>query len=150
MPSGSTQLKSASSIFSAAARLPDASAAVTASSAFTTSLCAAGVCARNAVAWMPPNTSAIANSLFMEPPVDTSAYATRMSAVLDRFLRYVQYDTQADETSASYPSTPKQLTLLRDLAAELKALGVADAAMDAHGYVTATVPATSRKKVPAI
>jgi len=73
-----------------------------------------------------------------------------MSAVLDRFVKYVQYDTQADETSLSYPSTQKQLTLLRDLAAELKALGLPDAAMDAHGYVTATIPATSRKTVPAI
>ena len=73
-----------------------------------------------------------------------------MGAVLDRFLRYVQYDTQADETSVSYPSTQKQLILLRDLAAELKALGLDDTAMDAHGYVTATVPATSRKRVPTI
>src|SRR5436309_11557271 len=73
-----------------------------------------------------------------------------MASVLDRFLRYVQYDTQADETSLTYPSTAKQLTLLRDLAAELRSLGLADAAMDEHGYVTATVPATSRKTVPAI
>ena len=73
-----------------------------------------------------------------------------MSAVLDRFLRYVQYDTQSDENSATYPSTGKQLVLLRDLAAELKTLGLRDAVMDEHGYVTATVPATSRKKVQAI
>jgi tripeptide aminopeptidase len=73
-----------------------------------------------------------------------------MSAVLERFLRYVQYDTQADEKSLTYPSTAKQLTLLRDLAGELRALGLADAAMDAHGYVTATIPATSSKNVPSI
>ncbi len=73
-----------------------------------------------------------------------------MSAVLDRFIRYVQYDTQADESSTSYPSTDKQLVLLRDLAAELRELGLHDAAIDAHGYVTATVPPTSRKRVPAI
>ena len=40
-----------------------------------------------------------------------------MSAVLDRFLRYVRYDTQSDERSATYPSTETQLILLRDLAA---------------------------------
>ncbi len=42
-----------------------------------------------------------------------------MSAVLERFLRYVKYDTQADENSPTYPSTSKQLVLLRDLAEEL-------------------------------
>ena len=73
-----------------------------------------------------------------------------MSAVLDRFLRYVQYDTQSDENSATYPSTNRQLVLLNDLADELRGLGLTDAAMDEHGYVTATIPATSRKHVPAI
>ena len=74
-----------------------------------------------------------------------------MSGVLERFLRYVQYDTQADEASQTFPSTEKQLVLLRDLAHELRSLGVADAAIDSHGYVTATVPATSSKSgVPVI
>jgi tripeptide aminopeptidase len=68
-----------------------------------------------------------------------------MSAVLTRFLRYVQYDTQSDEASSTYPSTEQQLVLLRDLAEELRLLGIADAAIDQHGYVTATVPATSTK-----
>src|SRR5688572_10661715 len=68
-----------------------------------------------------------------------------MTSVLDRFLRYVTYDTQSDETSDTYPSTAKQLVLLRDLAAELKTLGLADAAVDRYGYVTATIPATSAK-----
>src|SRR5438874_6488166 len=70
--------------------------------------------------------------------------------VLERFLRYVKYDTQADETSTTYPSTGTQLVLLRDLADELRALGLRDAAMDDHGYVTATVPPTSSKRVPTI
>jgi len=71
-------------------------------------------------------------------------------SVLERFLRYVQYDTQSDENSATYPSTSKQLVLLRDLASELRTIGLADAAIDEHGYVTATVPSTSGKAVPAI
>ncbi len=65
-----------------------------------------------------------------------------MTTVLDRFLRYVRYDTQSEEQSASYPSTSKQLVLLRDLAAELRRSGAADADVDAYGYVTATIPAT--------
>ncbi len=74
-----------------------------------------------------------------------------MSAVLERFLRYVRYDTQADESSDTYPSTPTQLLLLRELARELETLGAADVRMDDHGYVTATVPATSAKAdIPAI
>ena len=73
-----------------------------------------------------------------------------MSAVLQRFLRYVQYDTQSNERSPSYPSTPGQLVLLRDLEQELRGLGLADVAMDEYGYVTATVPATTSNRVPAI
>jgi tripeptide aminopeptidase len=71
--------------------------------------------------------------------------------VLDRFLRYVRYDTQSDERSKTYPSTGTQLVLLRDLAGELRALGLSDAAIDEHGYVMATIPATTRKpNVPTI
>jgi tripeptide aminopeptidase len=73
-----------------------------------------------------------------------------MSAVLERFLRYVKYDTQADENSPTYPSTSKQLVLLRDLAEELRSLGLRDAVMDDHGYVSATIPPTSSKQVPTI
>lgn len=73
------------------------------------------------------------------------------SAVLNRFLRYVTYDTQSREDAATYPSTPGQLMLLRDLVAELRAMGVADADMDEHGYVMATIPATTTKAgVPVI
>ena len=73
-----------------------------------------------------------------------------MSTVLERFLRYVTYDTQADENSPTYPSTSKQLVLLRELTEELRSLGLRDAAMDDHGYVTATIPPTSSRQVPTI
>ncbi|HEY6213391.1 MAG TPA: peptidase T, partial [Vicinamibacterales bacterium] len=74
-----------------------------------------------------------------------------MSDVLERFLRYVRYDTRADETSATFPSTPGQLVLLADLAAELRGLGIADASVDEHGYLMATIPATTAKaNVPTI
>ncbi len=71
--------------------------------------------------------------------------------VLERFLRYVIYDTQSREGATTYPSTPGQLTLLRDLVAELHTIGIADAGIDQHGYVMATIPATTRKpEVPVI
>ncbi len=74
-----------------------------------------------------------------------------MTSVLDRFLRYARYDTQSDERSTTYPSTTTQLVLLRDLASELRELGLADADVDAHGYVMATIPATTAKpNVPTI
>ncbi len=71
--------------------------------------------------------------------------------VLDRFLRYVSYDTQSREGAEAYPSTPGQLVLLEDLVSELRGMGLQDAAIDQHGYVTATVPATTGKSgVPVI
>src|SRR6188508_836017 len=71
--------------------------------------------------------------------------------VLERFLRYVRYDTRADERSDTYPSTSQQLVLLEALTAELRDLGIRDVTMDGHGYVMATVPATSAKtNVPTI
>ena len=59
----------------------------------------------------------------------------------DRFLKYVSYDTQSSEQSRTFPSTDKQLVLLRELADEMKALGMTEVTMDAHGYVMGTVPA---------
>ena len=71
-------------------------------------------------------------------------------SVLDRFLRYVQVDTRADEASASCPSTPGQLALQRLLEAELREIGLADVELDANGYLMATVPATIETQAPAI
>ena len=62
-----------------------------------------------------------------------------------RFLRYVTFDTRSDEASETFPSTPGQLVLLSELVAELRALGLADAELDEHGYVMATVPPTTKK-----
>lgn len=70
--------------------------------------------------------------------------------VTERFLRYVAIDTQSDPSSPTCPSTDKQKNLGRLLAAELKALGLADAHLDEHGYVYATIPANTPKKVPVI
>jgi tripeptide aminopeptidase len=74
-----------------------------------------------------------------------------MSDVLDRFLRYVRYDTRSDESSTTVPSTSTQLVFQRDLVEELKTIGLHDASLDGHGYVMATIPATTAKSaVPAI
>ncbi|QQS35682.1 MAG: peptidase T [Ignavibacteriales bacterium] len=66
---------------------------------------------------------------------------------VDRFLKYVKYDTQSDEESTSFPSTEKQKILSQVLADELKSLGLKDAHMDEWGYVMATLPSNTTKKV---
>jgi tripeptide aminopeptidase len=70
--------------------------------------------------------------------------------VTERFLRYVVIDTQSDASSPTCPSTEKQKDLGRLLASELQAMGIADAHLDAHGYVYATIPANTARKVPVV
>jgi len=80
--------------------------------------------------------------------MNSPKYAT---TCVERFLEYVKIDTQSREDSDSFPSTPGQLVLLQRLHDELKALGLTDVSLDPHGYVFATVPATSAKQnVPVI
>jgi len=70
--------------------------------------------------------------------------------VKERFLRYVQIDTQSDPDSTTIPSTEKQKDLGRLLVQELLAIGLKDAHLDDFGYVYATIPANTDKKVPVI
>ncbi len=70
--------------------------------------------------------------------------------LLDRFLRYVQIDTRPDPASPTCPSTPVQWELLRLLERELRELGAADVELTEHGYVLATIPATSAAAAPVI
>jgi tripeptide aminopeptidase len=71
--------------------------------------------------------------------------------LLSRFLRYVQIDTQSDETNKTFPSTSGQLVLLEMLKQELSELGAADVQMTRHGYVLASIPANTRKaRVPTV
>jgi tripeptide aminopeptidase len=77
------------------------------------------------------------------PAAHTSDLAAALADdVLDRLLRYVRIDTQSDRAHAQSPSTPGQLELGRLLVDELHGIGLADAALDANGFVTATLPAT--------
>ena len=78
-------------------------------------------------------------------------YAAQLAEdAAERLMRYARIDTQSDEDSESYPSTEKQLDLLRLLLDELREIGVDDPQMDEHGYVTATIPATVDHEVPTI
>ncbi len=70
--------------------------------------------------------------------------------LVERFTRYVKIDTQAAEHSDTYPSTLKQLELSKMLVSELKAMGLSDAEITEHGYVFATLPANTDKRVPVI
>jgi tripeptide aminopeptidase len=68
----------------------------------------------------------------------------------ERFMRYVQIDTQADPNSNTTPSSEKQKNLSRLLVEELLAMGVSDAETDDFGYVYATIPSNTSKKVPVL
>jgi tripeptide aminopeptidase len=81
---------------------------------------------------------------------ETTLAAQLAEDAAERFLRYVRFDTQSDEESDTYPSTDGQLVLLRHLRDELQQAGLADAAIDEHGYVTATLSATVEGEVPTI
>ncbi len=72
-------------------------------------------------------------------------------ALIDRFMRYVQIDTQSDPESNSFPTTEKQKDLSKMLEAELKAMGLSNVELDEFGYVYATLPSNSDKQnIPAI
>ena len=70
--------------------------------------------------------------------------------VAERFMRYVQVDTQSDPEATCFPSTEKQKDLSKILSDELKAIGLTDVDMDEYGYVYATIPSTTDKNVPVI
>jgi tripeptide aminopeptidase len=68
----------------------------------------------------------------------------------ERFMRYVQIDTQSDPLSQAQPTTEKQKNLSKVLVEELKAIGITDAHMDEYGYVYATIPSNTTRKVPVL
>lgn len=70
--------------------------------------------------------------------------------VTDRFLKYVQFDTEANDTTGTTPSTPGQIVLQKELAKELAEIGLEDISLDENGYLMATLPANTHKQVPTI
>ncbi|PYF75893.1 peptidase T [Pedobacter nutrimenti] len=77
-------------------------------------------------------------------------YQNKTESLAERFKKYVQIDTQSDPASLSIPSTEKQKNLGRVLVAELLEIGIQDAHLDEYGYVYATIPSNTDKKVPVI
>ncbi len=80
----------------------------------------------------------------------TSMFADYFFTTTDRFLRYVQIDTQSDPHGTGFPSTEKQKNLSRLIITELQAMGVRDAFLDDFGYVYAGIPRNTPKDVPVI
>lgn len=73
-----------------------------------------------------------------------------MFPIVDRFLKYVSFDTQSAEDSNTTPSTAKQLKLAEYLRDELQEIGMTEVEMDENGYVYATLPANTDKEIPTI
>ncbi len=70
--------------------------------------------------------------------------------VVDRFLKYVSFDTQSDENTGTTPSTAKQMNLALALKKEMESMGLEDITLDEHAYLMATLPANTDKKIPVI
>ena len=70
-------------------------------------------------------------------------------ALVERFLRYVSFDTQSSETRIT-PSTPGQMVFAKYLKSELESLGLEEITLDEHGYLFATLPANTDKEIPTI
>lgn len=70
--------------------------------------------------------------------------------LVERFLKYISFDTQSSEEGQGCPSTPKQMIFARYLAEELEALGLEDVTLDEHGYLFATLPANTAWDVPVV
>lgn len=73
-----------------------------------------------------------------------------MSYLLEKFLNYVKIETTSDETSETCPSSKVQLNLAKILVEDLKAIGLEEVDLDSNGYIMATLPANTDKKVPTI
>ena len=70
--------------------------------------------------------------------------------VIERFLKYVSFDTQSDETTETTPSTSKQMVFAKYLQSELEDLGLEDISLDENGYLFATLPANVDRDIPTI
>lgn len=73
-----------------------------------------------------------------------------MSRVVERFLKYVKFDTKSDEESNTVPSTEEQLVLAKELGKELEEIGLSHVSVDENGYVMAVLPSNMDKKVPTV
>ncbi len=70
--------------------------------------------------------------------------------IVDRFLKYVSFNTTSDENTKMTPSTPGQMVFAQYLTEELKSIGLQDVSLDNNGYIMATLPANTDKEIPVI
>ncbi len=70
--------------------------------------------------------------------------------MIDRFLNYVKFDTQSDELTNLTPSTPGQMVFAKSLYEELQNMGLSNITLDENGYLMATLPSNSQKKIPTL
>ena len=82
--------------------------------------------------------------------ISTSINYYKTMTVVDRFLQYVKFDTQSDELTNMTPSTPGQMVFAQHLEKELRTMGLKDISLDENGYLMATLPGNTDKKVPTI
>jgi tripeptide aminopeptidase len=73
-----------------------------------------------------------------------------MISITDRFIKYTKFDTQSDPNTGLTPSTPGQMIFSRQLAEELKEIGLQDVELDNNGYIMATLPSNVKKECPVI
>lgn len=86
---------------------------------------------------------------FINQRVINHNHTTTMN-VVDRFLKYVKFDTQSDEFTNLWPSTPGQMIFAQHLEEELRELGLSEISLDDNGYLMATLPANTDKPIPTI
>jgi len=73
-----------------------------------------------------------------------------MKTILNRFLRYVKFDTQSNEGSTNHPSTPEQMEFARLLKQELKDLGLSNVTLSETGYLMGKLPANTDQNLPTV
>jgi tripeptide aminopeptidase len=92
----------------------------------------------------------VISAIFTTSKINAMGLPGYQHTAADRFMKYVQIDTQSDPASETQPTTEKQKDLSRILVKELKEIGIDDAELDEYGYVYATIPATTDKNVPVL
>ena len=73
-----------------------------------------------------------------------------MTAVVDKFIKYVQFDTESDTQTGLTPSTPGQMVLAQELVKELEEMGMSNVSLDQNGYVMAVLPSNINKEIPTV
>ncbi|MGQ1889844.1 peptidase T [Thermophagus sp. OGC60D27] len=73
-----------------------------------------------------------------------------MASLTDRFIKYTQFDTQSDPNTGLTPSTPGQMIFAKELAEELKEVGLQEVELDENGYIMATLPSNIEKDTPVV